>query len=321
MKKYFLISLFLSLSLSLFATEQVKGYMIQKDGPLYVQNIDGDMVWTLALDEGTEVQIITVKEENGKKVNEVKKAKRISGNKKIDGEFIHILVKGQEFWTLKERISIGQTPGVITSDCAFYRSCDIADPYDISLSTGTLITKGDSYSGNVNNVSFCAVTYFDNTNFVTRRGYILSDKVSVSKDDLTALSILKKISESKDDIVKTELLKNLNSLRLSNGIQEMFNSVKGEIMSGDLTSGGFDQVEAYMTVVNNDTSSYINIRSLPGIKGDVLGQISDISTTVYVTKKTKLKSKVGESENFWYEIETEDEQLKGWIFGDFIHSL
>ena len=303
------ISLFVCASLT-FASP-VKGYMLQKDGPLYVQNTDGDMVWTQALTQGTEIQIDN---------DQIVSAKRLSGNKKVEGTFVKVIVKGQEFWTLTDRVKSNQTLAIITAPSALYRSADLADFYDYALTTGDVITKGENVIVN-GKIALSQITYFDNNEYKQRTGYILNQNISIYKDDFTAIVIRDKINQAKDEKVKKELLKNINSLRLSPGVQTLFDSIREELSNDDLSETGFDSVEAYMVVLNPETNSKINVRSLPGIKGEVVGQFSEPAKTVYVTNKTKLKSKVGDSENFWYEVEAEEDGIKGWVFGDYISSL
>lgn len=303
------ISLFVCASFT-FASP-VKGYMLQKEGPLYVKNTDGDMVWTQSLTQGTEIQIDN---------DQIVSAKRVSGNKKLDGTFVKVIVKGQEFWTLTDRVKSNQTLAIVTAPAALYRSADLADFYDYALTTGDVITKGENVTVN-GKIALSQITFFDNNEYKQRTGYILNQNISIYKDDITAIVILDKINQAKDEKVKKELLKNINSLRLSTGVQGLFDSIRDELSNDDLSETGFDSVEAYMVVLNPETNSKINVRSFPGIKGEVVGQFSEPAKTVYVTNKTKLKSKVGDSENFWYEVEAEEEGIKGWVFGDYISSL
>lgn len=303
------ISLFVCASFT-FASP-VKGYMLQKEGPLYVKNTDGDMVWTQSLTQGTEIQIDN---------DQIISAKRVSGNKKLDGTFVKVIVKGQEFWTLTDRVKSNQTLAIVTAPTSLYRSADLADFYDYALTTGDVITKGENVTVN-GKIALSQITYFDNNEYKQRTGYILNQNISIYKDDITAIVILDKINQAKDEKVKKELLKNINSLRLSPGVQTLFDSIRDELSNDDLSETGFDSVEAYMVVLNPETNSKVNVRSLPGIKGEVVGQFSEPAKTVYVTNKTKLKSKVGDSENFWYEVEAEEDGIKGWVFGDYISSL
>jgi len=68
-----------------------------------------------------------------------------------------------------------------------------------------------------------------------------------------------------------------------------------------------------LAIVNAD---YLRIREAPSTESSILGRLMK-SAEVLVLQKTKEKSTVGSSEEYWYELVT-IEGIRGWAFGQFL---
>lgn len=319
MKKIVITVLAALLSLSMYgADKKIPAVMLQSQGSLYEEK-DGGMEWVKSLDLGTELEVLTVTNEFGEVVPEVKKSTRVVSKKTVDCTCYHVQYDGKKYWVLHDRISMNEKVAVITKDAAVYRSADVSDVKNSSLPLTEIITYGQIYEANNGKFKLYKISYFDEVNYVTRTGYVKMAKVSTAKDDITAVKMLQKIRSAKDENVRNELFKNLSKLNASSEIKTYAADLMKSYEPKDILDDGVDTVEAYFEVTNN-ADTKLNIRSLPNTNSDVIGQIEGDGDVVWVNSKTVATEKIGDSEKSWYNIsyETDEDVITGWVFGAYL---
>lgn len=328
--KKLLISLFLIISAGFVFAQNTEAYMMQVDGSLYTENADGELVWNSSVPVSTKVTILTVKDENKNTVLDEKDSKRKSNGKLIDCHVYHVSYDNKEFFVLSDRVSTEKQFAIISSEATIYRTPDYCDAMDKTLSVGTFITYDSEayFPRNTSITSYSAafnqIHYFDYNSWTIKTAYVKANKFGSSKDDLKAIQMLAKIADAKDTKVKNELLNNLKSLSVSGGLKDQILAEKQKALSGDLTSAGTTNYGRNMLIVNDDLSSPINVRSVPGTDGQIIAQIDYSDEEIYVSSKTNIQGYAGDSLNYWYEIEIAEDDgsiTNGWIFGDFLEEL
>lgn len=328
--KKLLISLLLIISAGFVFAQNKEAFMMQVDGSLYTENADGELVWSSSVPVGTKVSILTVRDENKNTVLDEKDAKRKSNGKLIDCHVYHVTYNDKEYYVLSERVSTETNFAIIKTEAALYRTPDYFDAMDKTIAKGTFITVEQkdylprNTSVKYNTAGFNKIYYFDNNSWTVKSAYIRTINFGSSRDDLKAIQILSKLAESKDSKVNTELLNNLKTLTVSEGLEDQIIAEKEKALSGDLTSAGKSNYGKNMLIVNEDLSSPINVRSLPGTDGQIIAQIDYSGEEIYVSSKTNIQGYAGDSLNYWYEIEIPEDDgslTKGWIFGDFLEEL
>ena len=319
MKKLLTFIFALSLSTLLFAAEKtIPAVMLQNQGGLYEEE-NGEMVWKKSLDAGTELQVITTVSENGAIVPETIDSTRKVDKKTVKCTVVKVNYNGKKYWVLNDRISLEETVGVITDDCAIYRSADICDIKDSNLDRGDIITYGQVFVAN-EKYSLLKISYFDYANYIVRSGYIKIQFKSSEKDDLKAVRMITKIKGTKDEDVREELIKSTKNLKLSAGIKSLLQNTEDSFKEKDLLEDGSTSIDEYYEIYDpTGDSGNINIRDNPGTMGNVIGQFELSEGMVYVVQRTNIQDTIGSATDYWYYVQSQtSDELAGWIFGQYL---
>lgn len=235
MKKALILCVLLTVITPFFG-ETVKLHMMQTNGALYSKNDSGNLVAAIAIHAGSEYEILTRKNDDGKTVLDEIVTKRIVDKDLIDCRAYHVSYNNKDYYLLSDRVSLEKNYGIITKDTAIYRSPDYADVNDAILATGTFITySSDEIVLPINTTiidttkGFRKITYFDMNSYTKKIGYIKQSNVASSKDDLKALQLLAKLKTLSDVEMKRELLKTASSFNVSTGISSLLKSAENSL--------------------------------------------------------------------------------------------
>lgn len=315
MKKIILSVIAALFSFSVFAANEIDAIMLQNQGSLYVEK-DGKMEWKVSVDAGTALSVLT-EDVDGKKVPVTKESTRVVNKKDVKCTVYQVSYNGKEYWVLTDRISLNEKIAIVKKAAAVYRSPDIADVKNSSLPIGEIITFDSKYIAN-EKFEMYKISYFDEINYVTRNGYIMVSKISADKNDLKACKLIAQLKGTEDVTIQEELFNNINKLNISNEILSYAKAVKESLKPYDILDDGITSLNTYGYVVNPDTNSKINIRVSPSTKADVVTSFEDEVTSVYIVSCTNSKDTIGNAENYWYNIQSEDGEPLGWVFGEYI---
>ncbi|MBR5645534.1 MAG: SH3 domain-containing protein [Treponema sp.] len=319
MKKITAFIFALSFSAALFAAEKtIPAVMLQNQGGLYEEE-NGEMVWKKSIDAGTELQVITTTSETGAVVPETLESTRKVDKKTVKCTVVKVNYSGKKYWVLNDRIVLDESVGVITDDCAIYRSADICDIKDSNLDRGDIITYGQTFVAN-DKYTLLKISYFDYANYIVRSGYIKVQFKSSEKDDLKAVKMITKIKSAKDVDVREELIKSTKNLKLSAGIKALLETTEDSFKEKDLLEDGVTTVDEYYEIYDPEgDGGNINIRETPGTMGNVVGQFELSEGMVYVVQRTNVQDTIGSTTDYWYYVQSQtSDELAGWIFGQYL---
>lgn len=315
MKKIISILALLSIFTSAFAAKS-KAFMMQPEGSLYTENDNGELVWKLSVHVGAELTVLSEKD-----------TKRTINGKLVDCHAYEVSYEDKKYYALSDRVSVQENFGIIANETAVYRSADYADVYDRTFKIGTFVTYGSPDVILPKNTSlknpvdgFRQVSYFETGSYTVKTVFVKQVNVQNAKDDLKSLKLFARFNAAKDDNVRAELFASFSKLTTSKGVKAMFEEENLKLISKDLSSGGKESVNKYMSI-NNPSDSPINVRSLPGTSGEVVRKINKGEILqVYVQERTKLKGSANNTVNHWYLVQFEDggSVAYGWIYGDFL---
>lgn len=334
MKKLISIILASFVAITAFAAEKsIPAVMLQDDGTLFIEE-DGQMNYKMSIPAGSELEVLTVKNENGVVVPELKKSKRIISEKLRDCECYHVKYNNKPYWCLPNRIGLNEKIGIIVKDTAVYRSPDVCDIKEkSSLAVGTVISFGDAFVAN-NKFKLLKITYYDPANYEVYTGYVKQEKVSSSKDDYKGIKIIKSIKkilkdgEKADKGLLEENYKNFKHLSTSPAItqmcDELVNSVNQDESDTSNEAAALREAEPFSyygaLVVSDEEDSNINIRDYPSTENSkVVGQFKFKGGNFYevnVTYRSASTDIINGDEEYWYYIS--NDTVSGWIFGSYL---
>lgn len=319
MKKIITLLFTALLSFSVFAGEKLIPAVVLQDGcSLFNYDQENNIMEfsKKTVEAGADIKVFTVADENGQIVPELVKSFRYNDKKqKINCNAYHIKYEDKSYYVINNRIALNEKVAVIVKDATIYRSADVADVKDTCIDVGTIISVGPEYQAN-GKFPMVKITYFVADNYwSTKTGYVLKSKVSTSKDDLKAVRLIKSLSTKKDEAVREEFFKNINKLSTSEGIKIYATNVKESFKEVDFLSEGLTDV--YQDGMINCSEGTINVRDVPGTKGNVVGQFKE-DTPIFIMQRTNITDTIDKFENYWYLVKSEDETISGWVFGKYV---
>lgn len=340
MKKLISIILASFVAFAAFAAEKsIPAVMLQDDGYLFIEE-DGQMNYKMSIPAGSELEVLTVKNENGVVVPELKESKRLIDKKLVACKCYHVKYNNKPYWCLTDRIGLNEKIGIIIADCAVYRSPDVCDIKEkTALTVGTVVSSGESYTAN-GKFKLVKITYYDPKNYEVYSGYIKQDKLSSQKDDYKGIKIIKSIKKilkdekNADKGLLEENYKNFKNLTTSPSIRALCDEIMNPKVEEpeeeiDDETAMFRELDvdewyaAFNVYCPADGSTKINIRSLPSTENSkVVGQFKwegelDYCYTVSSSYRTIEPVTVDGLTDYWYYVTT-DFDVKGWVFGGFL---
>lgn len=300
-----LITLFAA---SLFSAPS-KLIMLRDNGPLRKANDSNGVEWAETVRAGTELDL------SNKDI--VIKDLVTSSKTYQDVKFYEVKYNGQIYYVQESDAEVADKLSVIQRDTILFTHPSLSYFRNAMLETGSLIIAGDSYTQL--NQTFVKITFYDTIDGLKRTRFVKQDDISTSDKDVKAIILLENGRSTKDEELKKEFLNNAKSIKTSALISDYILSEYNKILN--LSSFSDDSIEPYSataTVVSDDGSK-INIRSMPGTVGEVVGQIESADNpSVTVSLKLNQKDAIDNVVDFWYYVTQEETGLEGWIFGGFL---
>ena len=308
----------------------VPGVMLwDPNGSLWLEGDDGVMTWgKVDLQFGTQIEIVC----DAAKNPEIKTAKRKSGGKIEDREFVRVKYDGKDnYWAQTALVSVNAKPAiVIENDTLIYNNPSLTSMTSTKIPFGKIVAvsqEGD-YSPFVKIDAKLAPNYID-----IRGKYIKWEKIVSDEVDVQALQMLELAKAAKSDEVRNELLKNAKTLTPSTIVANLIAEYEAELNT-ELTAAGIETEKTYtektlsdIVYIRSENGDTINVRETPAT-GKVVAKVQDGDAFMVVgeTNETDVidgkestwlhgyVGKKGENDENGGQIFTSTE---GWIFGGY----
>ena len=310
MKKYILCGLISALFTYSLCNATTPAVALQKDTALWNQKSAGMMEWAkLDLEPGTEVELY----ENSELESSWTSAK--------DGQtltFAKVKYQKKDYYVIANRIAPDKKAAVVVQEAATYLSRNLADVRKTSLPVGTVIAIGKSSENLQGN--FFEVSYYDQSAYRIRNGYVRATKISDKRDDIDALKILAQAKSATDANMQTALFQSLKHLKTSTAVQELIEAAQEELNKPDISESEImDFAQASACQIYAPNSDNIRLRSVPGTKGDVLASL-EAGTEGRTLRRTVETETIDGTEDSWFfcEFTAGTETVSGWVFGAYL---
>ncbi|MBQ9538952.1 MAG: hypothetical protein IJU95_06750 [Treponema sp.] len=299
------------------AAEMKDAVMIQQEGALWTETDSGEMKWAKNVPAGT---LLSVSDEKPFT------AKRPSGSKTVESDFLHAEYDGKPYAVMADRIAFGDEDELkaIRQDAVLYSSANVLDYTATVVPQHKAVIIGEQKQAN--GIMFTAVTWFDDVKYIKRSGWVRQDKILSGKDDWAALELIAKAKRAKDKKVQSAIIADARTLSISSDIEKQLDIAEYNFLM-DFSP---DDTEAHdlSSVLNlGNPGAYVLIYDCPGTRGNVIGLLFH-GSRIHSDKRTKGKtteavSRFGESMTLpdrWYHIEgsiSEDgttDWPSGWVF-------
>lgn len=300
--------LFTLLTASLFSAP-AKLIMLRDNGPLRKANASNGVEWAETVRAGTELELTN---------NDLVIKDLVTSSKTYkDVNFFEVKYNGETYYVQETDAEIADKLSVIQKDTVLYTHPSLSYFRNAMLETGSLVIAGDTYTQI--NQTFVKIIFYDTIDGIKRTRYVNQTDVSSSDKDVKAIILLENGRSAKSEELKKEFLNNAKSIKTSALIEDYIALEYNKILGlSSFSDDSIESYEAYATVVSNDGSK-INIRSMPGTVGEVVGQIESADNPVVrVSLKLNEKDLIDNVVDFWYYITQEETGLEGWIFGGFL---
>jgi hypothetical protein len=296
------------LTTSLFSAP-AKLIMLRDNGPLRKANDSNGVEWAETVRAGTELELTNK--------DLVIKDLVTSSKTYKDVNFFEVKYNGETYYVQETDAEIADKLSVIQKDTVLYTHPSLSYFRNAMLETGSLVIAGDTYTQI--NQTFVKIIFYDTIDGIKRTRYVKQTDVSSSDKDVKAIILLENGRTAKSEELKKEFLNNAKSIKTSALIGDYIALEYNKILGlSSFSDDSIESYEAYATVVSNDGSK-INIRSMPGTVGEVVGQIESADNPVVrVSLKLNEKDSIDNVVDFWYYITQEETGLEGWIFGGFL---
>lgn len=336
MKK--IVSIFLISLLALcaaFAQETTTAVALQKDTALWNEKEPGMMEWAKKdLDPGTVLEVYLGRDTDsqGRKKPDIVVSSWTNAKKGQTMNFARVNYQGKDYYVIANRIAAYQKPAVVIRSAATYLTKNLADVRKTALPHGTVIAVGEEVS--VQGLKLYELTFYDENQYRVRIGYIKKEKVSTSKDDITAMKLLKQAENITDENRRFAMLDSISQLSISPSVQELLDKALEEFeepeeseddesemqdmddMGEESASDKLETVkldengESRMIYTSDDSS--VNLRAAP-VNGNVLKQLPNQSG-VMAYERTAATYSMDGNDDYWYYVD-DGTGTKGWVFG------
>ncbi len=197
MKKLIIFTIFSFLSLALFAKS--KGYMLRDNGALRVDNGKGGVEYSTDVPAGTELEVLSDEPVVFDLVTKSETYPKL--------KFYQVSYEKKTYYVRESEMALGSQLSVILDDTTIFTKPQISSFINAVLERGTLVVVG-SQTKSIGAYTFTEVQYYSTSASVVRTRYILNDKISTNKNDVTAVKIVDKVSSiSNSDKVKEKAMK------------------------------------------------------------------------------------------------------------------
>ena len=321
--------------------EKTTAVVLQKDMALWSEKSEGMMEYAkLSLDPGETVEAyISGTDGNNKPVAVTKRSAWTNAKEGQTLLFTKVSYKNKDYYAISNRIALGLQPALVLENAGTYVSKNFADIRKKGVAEGTVIAVDLANKGGSGLYTLIKMAYYDESAYVLREGYILSRKISTTKDDISAYKLLKQAENEPDEARRNAILNSIAQLKTSEKINELLAAQSEQAAKlKDLTPWGVVEIDEFAIIdaqgKNRDFSvpfkdavfEYVNIRSLPGLDGEIVTKHSLIRCSF--SKRTAEKVTIDGVEDYWYFIEEvpvheydangeliNTEYKNGWVFG------
>ncbi len=312
-----LLFLFILTGVSLFAASS-KVFMLRDNGPLRIENDTNGVEWAATVRAGTELELESDKL--------VKKDLITSKETYPDVDFYKVKYQDKIYYVQESDVEPAEKLSVIQKDTVLFSRPTLSSFRNALLETGSFVVTGKTVTEF--SKSFTEITFYDTIDYVKRTRYVSSNDISNSDKDIKAIILLENARVTESEDLQKELLDNAKSMKTSEIISNYINSEIAKILNvSSFSDDSIITIDQYSCTVTTTDGSKVNVRSLPGTAGEVIGQFESVnSPAVLVTMKTEGTETIdGITESWYYVIETDKDTfepvtggIEGWIFGAFL---
>ena len=317
MKKFLIILISVLFTADIFGAS-AKLLMLRDNGPLRIENDSNGVEWAETVRAGTELELesseIVIKDlvTSSKTYNDVK--------------FYKVKYNKKTYFVQESDAEICDSASVIQKDALLFSRPTLYSFRNAILETGSFVVTGDTVK-EFNN-SFVKITFYDTNDGIKRTRYVYSNTISNSDKDVKAILLLEKGKAAENEDLQKEFLDNAKSMKTSSLISTYISNEISKIYNITLFSDEtIIAVDPYSTYVVTNDGSKVNVRSLPGTAGEVIGQFESVNNQlVLVSMKTEETQEIEGVNASWYYVTELDPDtmtsltggIEGWIFGGFL---
>ncbi len=309
MKKISIVFCLVTLFTASLFSAPSKLFMLRDNGPLRKANDSNGVEWSDSVRAGTELELSS---------SELVVKDLVTSSKTYkDVNFYEVTYNGETYYVQESDAEISDKLSVIQKDTILYTHPSLSYFRNAMLETGSLVIAGET-STQINQ-TFVQIIFYDTIDGIKRTRYVKQSDVSNSDKDVKAVILLENGRSAKDEELQKEFLNNAKSIKTSILIEGYITREINKILNISMFSDdSIEQYEAYAFIYDPDGSK-INVRSMPGTAGEVIGQIESADTPqIFVSLKTDTKDTINNISDFWYYVTEESTGLEGWVFGGFI---
>lgn len=321
-KTLIIISTVLLIAANIFAAPS-KLLMLRDNGPLRKANDSNGVEWAETVAAGTELEL------ESKEL--VTKDLITSSKTYSDVKFYKVNYNKNTYYVQESDAEPCDSASVLQSDALLFTRPTLSAFRNAVLETGTLVVADNSDTVTEFNSKFVKIYFYDTNDGLKRSRYVNSEKISSSEKDVKAIIILEKARNTENEDLKKELLDNAASMKTSSLISEYIQQQTVKILG--VSSFSDDSIVplemSYVTKIVTNDGSKVNVRSLPGTAGEVIGQFESVdSPSVLVSMKTDESEEIDGVTASWYYVSEYDADedtsvsggIEGWIFGAFLEN-
>ena len=319
-KTLIIISTVLLIAANTFAAPS-KILMLRDNGPLRKANDSNGVEWAETVAAGTELELES---------KELVTKDLITSSKTYpDVKFFKVKYNKKTYYVQESDAEPCESASVIQEDALLFSRPTLSSFRNAVLETGTLVVADNSDTVTEYNNNFVKIYFYDTNDGLKRSRYVNSNKISSSDKDVKAIIILEKARKTENEDLKKEFLDNAASMKTTELIGEYIKKETAKILN--ISSFSDDSIisipEAWTGYIFTNDGSKVNVRSLPGTAGEVVGQFnSEDNPTVLVTMKTEDTEEIDGITESWYYVTEYDidnsttvaDGIEGWVFGGFI---
>ena len=288
------------------ASAQTRGFMLRSGGSLKKQTASG-MEWAAEIPVGAEFEILYAEPVTADWV--------WKGGSSKDRTFHKVRYQGKEYFMLTNECAIGEQCSVITRDAVLYDKGRVSTFRNAVLERGTLVVCTGKNSS-IADIILRETQFYDSNAAVIRTRWIWAEKISDSKDDAKAAQLVELAHLAKDDDMKREYLSLASGLSVSSDIHEYIVETEEILFPPQITFTTVPSTD--YGKIHSDDGSAVNVREAPKT-GEVVGKVYN-GNRFSCDMMTEQEDTIGGVTAQWFhaKVSTDEGEISGWIFGEFL---
>ncbi|MBP5519502.1 MAG: SH3 domain-containing protein [Treponema sp.] len=316
-KTLILFTAILLFTVNTFAASS-KLIMLRDNGPLRRANETNGVEWATSVKAGTELDLESTQIFVKDLVTASKTYK--------DVKFYKVKYNKNTYYVQESDAEPSNSVSVIQKDALLFSKPTLSSFRNAVLETGTLCVAQESVAEF--NTTFVKIAFYDTNDGLKRIRYVNSENISNSDKDVKAVILLENARANESEDLKKEFLNNASSMKTSPLISEYIRVETAKILKvSSFSDDSIVSIDGYTAHIKTTDGSKVNVRSLPGTAGEVIGKFESAEEpTVFVSMKTEDTEEIGGVTASWYYVsqvdtdtlEVVNEGIEGWVFGAFI---